>query len=92
MYRDIIKENEVKAEMKRKMKEEEKMQNKRALDEYTNLIEKQEKERLLRLQNKIVKQTSNFEAENNKALENKELIKMFEEQKFRKEKDELEKR
>ncbi len=92
MYKIIIKENEVKAEMKKKMKEEEKLQNKKALDDYTNLIEKQEKERLFNLQNKIVRQTNNFEAENIRAMENKENLKYYEEQKFIKEKEELDKR
>jgi hypothetical protein len=92
MYMNIIKENEFKAEMKKKIKEEEKLKNKKALDDYTNLIEKQEKERIIRLQSKIVKHSNNFEAENNRALENKEIIKYIEEQKFIKEKEELEKR
>jgi len=92
MYKNIIKENEVKAEMKKKMKEEEKLQNKKALDDYTNLIEKQEKERIINLKSKIVRQTNNFEAENIRAMENKEQIKMYEELKFIKEKEELEKR
>jgi hypothetical protein len=92
LYKIIIQENEFKAEMKKKMKEEEKLQNKKALDDYTNLIEKQEKERLINLQSKIVRQSNNFEAEKIRAMENKENLKLYEEQKFIKEKDELEKR
>ncbi len=89
MYLNIIKENENKAELKKRAKEIEKLENKKALIEYTILIEKQEKERLANLQNKIVKSNSNFEAQNLKAKKQEELIKQFEEQKFLKEKEEL---
>ena len=92
MYKNLIKENELNSEMKKKMKEEEKMQNKKALDDYTNHIEKQEKARLINLQSKIVKQNGNFEAENHRANENKEYIKLYEEKRFIKEKEELDKR
>lgn len=90
MYLNTIKENEVKAEMKKREKELEKMENKKALDEYTNLIEKQEKERLKNLQNKIVKSNTDFELQDFKARKQEELQKQFEEQKFLKEKEELE--
>jgi hypothetical protein len=92
MYNNIIKENEVKAEMKKKLREEEKLQNKKALDDYTNHIEKQEKDRIISLSSKIVRQTNNFEADNIRAMENVQYLKLYEEQKFIKEKEELDKR
>lgn len=90
MYLNIIKENEHKAEMKKRAKEIEKIENKKALEDYTNLIEKQEKERLINLQNKIVKSNNNYEIQNQKAKKQEELLKQFEEQKFLKEKEEIE--
>ncbi len=90
MYLNIIKENEQKAEIKKKAKETEKLENKKALEEYSNFIEKQERERILNLQNKIVKLNNNFDLKNEFAKKQGELLKQFEEQKFLKEKDELE--
>lgn len=90
MYLNIIKENEQKAELKKKAKEIEKLENKKALEEYSNLIEKQERERLINLQNKIVKSNNNFEMQNQKAKKQEELLKQFEEQRFLKEKEEIE--
>lgn len=90
MYLNIIKENEQKAELKKKAKEVEKLANKKALEEYSNLIEKQERERILNLQNKIVKSNNNFELQNQKAKQHEEFLKQFEEQRFLKEKEEIE--
>lgn len=90
MYLNIIKENEQKAELKKKAKETEKLENKKALEEYSNLIEKQERERLLNLQNKIVKSNNNYDLQYQRAKKNEELLKQFEEQKFLKEKEEIE--
>ncbi len=89
MYLNTIKENEVKAELKKQKKELEKLENKKALDEYSNFIEKQDKERLKNLQSKIVKSNNNFELQDFKARKQDELQRQFEEQKFLKEKEEL---
>ena len=90
MYLNTIKENELKAEMKKRGKELEKLENKKALDEYTNLIEKQEIERLKNMQNKIVRFNNDFEMQDYNARKQEELQKRFEENKFLKEKEELE--
>ena len=90
MYLNIIKENENKAELKKKAKETEKLENKKALEEYSNLIEKQDNERLINLQNRIVKSNNNFDLQNQRAKRQEQLLKQFEEQKFLKEKVELE--
>lgn len=92
MYINIIRENELKVEQKKKAKEAEKIENKRALDEYTNFIEKQEKERISNLQNIIIKSNSNFELQNLKAKKQEQFLKQIEEQKFLNEKEEYEKR
>lgn len=90
IYLNTIKENELKAELKKREKELEKLENKKALDEYTNLIEKQEKERLKNLKNKIVKSNNDFELQVIIARKQEEFQKEFEEKKFLKEKEELE--
>lgn len=90
MYLNTIKENEVKVELKKRQKELEKLENKKALDDYSSLIEKQDKERVKNLQNKIVKSNSDFEVQDFKARKQEEMQKLFEEQKFLKEKEELE--
>lgn len=90
MYLNTIKENEVKAEIKRREKELEKLENKKALDEYTHLIEKQEKDRLINRQNKLIKVNNNFEMQDLIARQQEEFQKRFEEQKFLNEKEELE--
>jgi hypothetical protein len=90
MYLNTIKENEIKAEMKKREKDLEKLENKKALDEYTHLIENQEKDRLKSLQNKFVESNNDFEKQDLKARKHQELQKQFDEQKFFKEKEELE--
>lgn len=70
----------------------EKHENKRALDEYTNLIEKQEKDRILCLQNNLNKVNNNFDQQIIKAKKKDEVFKDYEEKRFMKEKEEIEKK
>lgn len=89
-YLNIIKENEQKVELKKKAKEIEKLENKKAQEEYSNLIKKQERERLLNMQNKIVNSNNNFDLQNQKAKKQEEILKQIEQQKFLKEKEDIE--
>ena len=86
----MIKDNEKRAEYKKIKKEQEKIDNKKALDLYTELIEKQERERLEKLHNKNTKLNYDFEIQTQIAKKTDEILKLYEENKFNKEKEELE--
>jgi hypothetical protein len=85
VYKKIIEENEVKCLMKKVGQEKEREDNKRAQEEYSKLIEKQERDRSKSLTKKIEKMNYLGNSFNLNVAKRDEVIKQYEAQKLQKE-------
>jgi len=89
----MMKENQSKIEKKQRQKEEEKIYNQKCSEEYSKLLDKQDEERD-RLRNTIKEKYMNQtdKVKDDKAKSTSQFVEMYEENKYLKEREELDKR
>jgi hypothetical protein len=92
VYRKIILDNESKIEAKKFQKEKEKLENQKALEEYSKLIEKQEEERKMIFENRLHKMRGSTIKYDQNVKKKDEMLKLLEQSKLMREQEEKDKR
>lgn len=88
IYKKIILDNESKIEAKKIQKEKEKMENLKALEEYSKLIEKQDEERKMNFENRLLKMRGSTIKYDQSVKKRDEMLKLLEQSKLIKEQEE----
>lgn len=89
MYLSLIRENEIKQEVKKNQKEIEIYNNKKYVQEFEEMLEKQQRERNIG-NPRVLKVNEHYEAKKQNAKKQEDLFKSYQESKYFKEKIEIE--